>query len=118
MVRIRDLLLPTDEPPIKTEEREERFAKPANPLSETTHFEVEFILDTVCPNCYVCLRNLDAAIAIHKEQHPDSTFEVTCSPFILDPAGYRSGEFSFSCSSTICQPAAGRRVCNASLPTK
>ncbi|KAK9792107.1 putative Thioredoxin-like protein [Seiridium cardinale] len=62
----------------------------STPALENLHFTVEFILDTICPHCYIGLRNLNTAIRLYKEQQPNATFEVTCSPIVLNPGAGRS----------------------------
>ena len=98
MVSIQDLLLPTEEEPVASPRGldERPGGKPASPtkvpvIASSTHFRVEFILDTICPHCYIGLKNLSAAIQIHQERHPEDTFEVTFSPIILNRAAGRSG---------------------------
>lgn len=59
-------------------------------ISETTHFVIEFILDIVCPYCYITLKNLDAAITLYKAGHPEAVIDVVCTPFFLDPLAVRS----------------------------
>ncbi|RYP42880.1 hypothetical protein DL770_011922 [Monosporascus sp. CRB-9-2] len=91
MISIQDLLLPTEEEPA---------AKPggfdggrptaAEPAARTAHFRIEFVLDTICPHCYIGLNNLTAAIQIHQELHPRDTFDITFSPIILDRAAGRN----------------------------
>ncbi|XXG95869.1 hypothetical protein Hte_002141 [Hypoxylon texense] len=58
--------------------------------TETTRFVVEFILDLVCPYCYITLKNLDTAVTLYKAKHPEAVFEVVCTPFMLDPLAARS----------------------------
>ncbi|RYO81013.1 hypothetical protein DL766_006602 [Monosporascus sp. MC13-8B] len=97
MISIQDLLLPTEEEPA---------AKPggvdggrptaAEPAAMTTHFRIEFVLDTVCPHCYIGLKNLAAAIQIHQELHPGDTFDVTFSPIIIHRAAGRNASIAFS----------------------
>ncbi|KAI2628756.1 hypothetical protein GGR54DRAFT_361474 [Hypoxylon sp. NC1633] len=57
--------------------------------AKTTHFTIEFILDIICPYSYVGLKNLESAIEIHKARHPEATFDIVCSPFLLDPLAAR-----------------------------
>ena len=99
MVSIQDLLLPTEEePPVSPRGSAPgpagAAAGPAAPAAApgSTHFRIEFILDTICPHCYIGLKNLTAAIQIHQGRHPEDTFEVTFSPIILNRAASRSGE--------------------------
>ncbi|RYO97053.1 hypothetical protein DL765_011351 [Monosporascus sp. GIB2] len=97
MISIQDLLLPTEE---------EAAAKPggvgggrptaAEPAARTTHFRIEFVLDTVCPHSYIGLKNLTAAIQIHQELHPGDTLDVTFSPIILHRAAGRNASIAFS----------------------
>lgn len=62
------------------------------PAFGSLHFTIEFILDTICPHCYIGLKNLNVAIDIYKQRYPDATFEVTCSPIVLNPDAGRSGK--------------------------
>ncbi len=93
MISIQDLLLPREEEqPPKHEVVGERRPRRADPEVRVTRFQIEFILDTVCPHSYVGLKNLVAAMQIHREQHPEDTFEVTFSPLLLDRADSQSGK--------------------------
>ncbi|KAK7942845.1 uncharacterized protein PG986_011958 [Apiospora aurea] len=92
MASIRDLLSPMDEQPAVVrgatgyrESYTELSATQSGPIAETTHFTIEFILDTICPHCYIGLRSLSTAIEIYRKLHPEATFEVTCSPMVLNP---------------------------------
>lgn len=97
MTSIRDLLRPADnETSTGKRARDadaDTDAMDIGATAETTHFTIEFILDIICPYCYIALKNLDAAIEIYTARHPEATFEITCSPFLLDPIAARSGEF-------------------------
>ncbi|KAF7542138.1 hypothetical protein G7054_g153 [Neopestalotiopsis clavispora] len=91
MTSIQDLLSPMES------KASAQASKPAETkqhmtttTNETSHFTIEFILDTICPHCYIGLRNLNTAIDVYKKQHPNATFEVTCSPIILNPVAGRS----------------------------
>lgn len=53
---------------------------------------IQTFSDTVCPWSYIGKKNLDSAIDIYKEQHPDVDFEVTWNPFYLHPEAKISGE--------------------------
>ncbi|OTA90546.1 hypothetical protein M434DRAFT_77734 [Hypoxylon sp. CO27-5] len=90
MASIRDLLAPADNRNGKLETKEKGEAARVDTISETTHFTVEFILDVLCPWCYIGLKNLNNAITAYKNRHPGTTFEVICSPFLLDPLAPRS----------------------------
>ncbi|KAI1097633.1 thioredoxin-like protein [Jackrogersella minutella] len=91
MASIRDLLSPVnDRDSNEPEENERHGAAKIDDVPETTHFIVEFILDIICPYSYIGLKNLNAAIADYKTSHPEATFEVVCSPFLLDPLAARS----------------------------
>ncbi|KAK8069692.1 DSBA-like thioredoxin domain protein, partial [Apiospora phragmitis] len=97
MASIKDLLSPMDEQPTvvreKTGQRENRnelTTTQRGSAAETTHFTIEFILDTICPHCYIGLRSLNTAIEIYRKQHPEAAFEVTCSPMVLNPHAARS----------------------------
>ncbi|KAH6647962.1 thioredoxin-like protein [Truncatella angustata] len=87
MASINELLSPVAEPSSSPEQSPQAFVgqKP-----ESLHFTIEFVLDTACPHCYIGLKNLNAAIDAYKLQHPNATFEVTCSPVILSPSAGRS----------------------------
>ncbi|KAI5865946.1 hypothetical protein GGS23DRAFT_617058 [Durotheca rogersii] len=100
MTSIRDLLSPTSQASPErveprgrdggaTEEAGEAGETTAT-AARTTYFVVEFILDLVCPYCYLGLKSLDAAIETYRARHPAAVFEVTCSPFLLDPQAARS----------------------------
>lgn len=90
MASIKDLLIPEDQ--LATEALSS-FNKQITPVTEASaHFTIEFVLDTICPHCYVGLRNLNQAIDTYKARHPGSTFEVICTPFILNPVAQRSGK--------------------------
>ncbi|KAK8045261.1 hypothetical protein PG993_005285 [Apiospora rasikravindrae] len=97
MASIKDLLSPMDEQP--TDFRETTGHRESyNGLSttqhghvaETTHFTIEFVLDTICPHCYIGLRSLNMAIEVYRKRHPEATFEVTCSPMVLNPHAARN----------------------------
>ncbi|KAI1632861.1 thioredoxin-like protein [Biscogniauxia mediterranea] len=86
---IHDLLSPSEDGAIR-ERREDR-PKSGSPISgTTTHFTIELIIDTICPHCYIGMKNLNAAIETHKARHPEATFELVCSPLVLYPASMRS----------------------------
>ncbi|KAK8121057.1 hypothetical protein PG999_005177 [Apiospora kogelbergensis] len=97
MASIKDLLSPIDEQATASKEGTgqekhltERPGTQHSSAAETTHFTIEFILDTICPHCYIGLRSLNTAIEIYRKQHPEATFEVTCSPMVLNPHATRS----------------------------
>lgn len=95
MISIQDLLLPNEDPLAHHERMEEKRTEPVDPAAgKSTHFQIEFILDTICPHCYIGLKNLTAAMQIHQEKYPDDTFEVTFSPVLISRAASRSGRFS------------------------
>ncbi|KAK3051379.1 hypothetical protein LTR09_007402 [Extremus antarcticus] len=50
-----------------------------------THFSISIVSDTVCPWCYIGLRNLQAAIDHRTANHPNDTFSLTWHPFQLNP---------------------------------
>ncbi|KAK7750769.1 hypothetical protein SLS62_007321 [Diatrype stigma] len=98
MISIQDLLLP-DEDPLAHHQRyhegmeAKRYPEGIDLASTariTTHFQIEFILDTICPHCYIGLKNLTIAMQIHQERHPEDTFEVTFSPVMLSRGTSRS----------------------------
>ncbi|KAI0113175.1 thioredoxin-like protein [Daldinia grandis] len=95
MASIRDLLLPvgdedTADGVVKKEEGEEDAKKTNIIPPETTRFMVEFILDLICPYCYIGLKNLKTAIETYRTRHPEAMFEIVCTPFLLDPLAARS----------------------------
>ncbi|RYP21280.1 hypothetical protein DL767_009294 [Monosporascus sp. MG133] len=91
MISIQDLLLPTEEEPAaKPGGVDGRPPTAAEPAARTTHFRIEFVLDTICPHCYIGMKNLTAAIQIHQELHPRDAFDVTFSPIILHRAAGRN----------------------------
>ncbi|KAI8960434.1 hypothetical protein F5Y11DRAFT_266466 [Daldinia sp. FL1419] len=92
MASIQDLLLPADNKDAMeiVVKREDEAAKKTDTIPETTRFVVEFILDVVCPYCYIGLRNLKAAIETYKARHPEAIFEIVSSPFLLHPLAARS----------------------------
>ncbi|KAI0592850.1 thioredoxin-like protein [Biscogniauxia sp. FL1348] len=86
---IQDLLSPSEDGSIK--ERREARIKSGSPMSgTTTHFTIELIIDTICPHCYIGMKNLNAAIETHRARHPEATFDLVCSPLVLYPASMRS----------------------------
>ncbi|KAI1211259.1 uncharacterized protein F4807DRAFT_30108 [Annulohypoxylon truncatum] len=91
MASIQDLLSPTvDQGSKETGAKGQDTFSGIEDVQETTHFVVEFILDVVCPYCYIGFKNLTAAIATYTATHPEATFEVVCSPYLLDPLATRS----------------------------
>ncbi|KAI0839753.1 hypothetical protein F5Y06DRAFT_13875 [Hypoxylon sp. FL0890] len=91
MTRILDLLAPADNAKHVTSKIKEGDENAdTDNVPETMHFTVEFILDVLCPWCYIGLKNLNNAITAYKDRHPGATFEITCSPFLLDPLAPRS----------------------------
>ncbi|KAK5626127.1 hypothetical protein RRF57_001842 [Xylaria bambusicola] len=89
-IRVQDLLIPDDKSSQNSTAKEKRHAKPDSTPSETKYFVIEFIHDTICPFCYIGMKNLLIAIEIYKSKHPDAVFEVTCTPFILAPTAKNS----------------------------
>ncbi|KAI1380398.1 thioredoxin-like protein [Hypoxylon crocopeplum] len=92
MASIQDLLAPAsqDKSVESGAEGSDGGVKETNTTPETTHFTIEFILDLICQYCYIGLKNLESAIEIYRARHPEASFEITCSPFLLDPLGARS----------------------------
>ncbi|KAI1644188.1 thioredoxin-like protein [Daldinia loculata] len=93
MASIRDLLLPVDDKEITgavVKKEEEATEKTDIIPSETTRFLVEFILDVICPYCYIGFKNLKAAIETYRARHPEAIFEIVCTPFLLHPLAARS----------------------------
>ncbi|KAJ8124293.1 hypothetical protein O1611_g9348 [Lasiodiplodia mahajangana] len=84
-MQVQDLLIPDEEPSQSSTIKGKRVAKRNPTLSETKYFVVEFIHDTICPFCYIGMKNLLRAIDVYKSRHPDAVFEVICTPFILAP---------------------------------
>lgn len=102
MASIKDLLSPMAEASLSPGQSPRSDSKPYETTPENLHFTVEFILDTVCPHCYIGLRNLNTAIRIYKEKHPNATFEVTCSPIVLNPQAERSGKYPEPIPTWLC----------------
>ncbi|KAI1387501.1 uncharacterized protein F4822DRAFT_284597 [Hypoxylon trugodes] len=92
MASIQELLSPTANgqkstvPEVRGRNGSPRVDNPG----ETTHFTVEIILDVICPYCYVNCKNLNTAVRTYTARHPEATFMVTCSPYLLDPIAGRS----------------------------
>ncbi len=55
-------------------------------------FQIEIVIDVVCPWCHIGLRRLDAAIALVKRQYPAFECEKRWRPFFLDPDTPPEGE--------------------------
>ncbi|KAH9884097.1 hypothetical protein F4778DRAFT_575646 [Xylariomycetidae sp. FL2044] len=93
MASIKDLLSPSEqETPDGPGDRGQAAMSDSRPMAQTTtHFNVEFIFDTHCPHSYIGFKHLLSAIEIHKARYPGATFELTCSPFFLDPDAAKSG---------------------------
>lgn len=53
---------------------------------------IQTFSDTVCPWSYIGKKNLDNAIDMYKQAHPEVDFEVTWNPFYLNPEAKVSGE--------------------------
>lgn len=53
---------------------------------------IQTFSDTVCPWSYIGKKNLDNAIDMYKQEHPEVNFEVTWNPFYLNPEAKVSGE--------------------------
>ncbi|KAK5168611.1 uncharacterized protein LTR77_005920 [Saxophila tyrrhenica] len=62
---------------------------PSASSHKMTHFEISIVSDTVCPWCYIGLRNLQAAIAQRTAKSPTDTFSLTWDPFQLNPQAPR-----------------------------
>ncbi|KAK4229446.1 thioredoxin-like protein [Podospora fimiseda] len=57
-----------------------------NPLDTSPFtFSIQIISDTVCPWCYIGHKSLQAAISSHLSVYPNTTFDLSWSPFILYP---------------------------------
>ncbi|KAG4220946.1 hypothetical protein PC116_g30575 [Phytophthora cactorum] len=93
MASIRDLLLPADDRDAAgaVVKKEDEDAK-TDVTSGTARFVVEFILDVICPYCYIGFKNLKAAIETYRVRHPEAVFEIVCLPFLLHPLADRSGK--------------------------
>ncbi|KAI0438409.1 hypothetical protein F4803DRAFT_99877 [Xylaria telfairii] len=89
-MRVQDLLIPDEKPSQDSAAKGKRPTKSNSASPETKHFVIEFIHDTICPFCYIGMKNLLMAIDIYKSKHPDDVFEVTCTPFILAPTAKTS----------------------------
>ncbi|KAI0849715.1 hypothetical protein F5Y00DRAFT_268806 [Daldinia vernicosa] len=93
MASIRDLLLPVDnkdDTKVVVKKEDEAAGKTDIIPTETTRFLVEFILDVICPYCYIGFKNLKTAIETYKARHPNTNFEIVCTPFLLHPLAARS----------------------------
>jgi predicted DsbA family dithiol-disulfide isomerase len=51
-----------------------------------TQFQISIVSDTVCPWCFIGLRNLQAAIAERCRRTPRDTFTIKWIPFQLNPS--------------------------------
>ncbi|KAI1480478.1 thioredoxin-like protein [Daldinia eschscholtzii] len=91
MASIRDLLLPADDRDAAgaVVKKEDEDAK-TDVTSGTARFIVEFILDVICPYCYIGFKNLKAAIETYRVRHPEAVFKIVCLPFLLHPLADRS----------------------------
>jgi hypothetical protein len=93
MTSIKNLLLSAEEQrPFSGRSSRKHTKQRSSSGSGRLHFTIEFILDTICPHCYIGLRNLNTAIHLYKQQYPNATFEVACSPFMLKPDAGCSGK--------------------------
>lgn len=92
-IRVQDLLVSDEEPSQNPAVEGNPATKPDSTPSEIKYFLIEFIHDTICPFCYIGMKNLLMAIDIYKSRHSDAVFEVTCTPFILAPTAKISGKF-------------------------
>ena len=48
-------------------------------------FQIDVVSDVVCPWCFIGKRNLESALEIWREKHPDETPTVRWHPFQLNP---------------------------------
>lgn len=92
-MKIQDLLIHDEEPSHNATAKGKQSARHHATPSEIKYFGIEFIHDTICPFCYIGLKNLLSAIDRYKSAHPDAVFEVTCTPFILAPTAPISCKF-------------------------
>ncbi|KAI1801274.1 thioredoxin-like protein [Daldinia bambusicola] len=91
MASIQDLLLPADDKDSTgTVVKGEDEVTKTNGVRKTRKFVVEFILDVICPYCYIGFKNLKAAMETYRARHPEATFEIVCLPFLLHPLAARS----------------------------
>lgn len=70
-------------------------------MAQPLTIKIQTFADTVCPWSYIGKKNLDKAIEVYKEQHPDVDFEVTWNPFYLHPEAKISGKNSDLPPSTV-----------------
>jgi hypothetical protein len=92
-IRIQDLLTSEEKPSAHSAGKGGSPPRLDPTSSETQYFVVEFIHDTICPFCYIGMKNLFTAIDIYKLKYPNAIFEVTCTPFILAPTAKPSCKF-------------------------
>lgn len=92
-MRVQDLLIPDEKPFQDSAAKGKGPTKSTSASPETKYFVIEFIHDTICPFCYIGMKNLLMAIDIYKSKHPNDVFEVTCTPFILAPTAKTSCKF-------------------------
>ncbi|KAI0189649.1 thioredoxin-like protein [Astrocystis sublimbata] len=88
-MRIQDLLIPGEKPAQASAAKGKGPARP-DATPDTQYYAVEFIHDTICPFCYIGMKNLLKATDIHRSKYPDDVFEITCTPFILGPTAKTS----------------------------
>ncbi|KAJ2973291.1 hypothetical protein NUW58_g8973 [Xylaria curta] len=79
-MRVQDLLIPEESPRQDSAAKGKNPANPGSAVTENKYFVIEFIHDTICPFCYIGMKNLLMAIDIYKSKHSDAVFEVTYSP--------------------------------------
>lgn len=53
---------------------------------------IQIFSDTICPWSYIGKKDLEYAMKVYKEHHPDVHFETTWIPFYLNPKAKVSGE--------------------------
>ncbi|KAI1118272.1 hypothetical protein F5Y14DRAFT_463302 [Nemania sp. NC0429] len=85
-MQVQDLLISEEEPSQRQPVGGKSVAQINAAPPEINYFIIEFIHDTICPFCYIGMKNLLMAIDKYKSNHPDAVFEVTCTPFILAPS--------------------------------
>jgi len=93
IMQVQDLLIPDEDLSDNSAKKGKAHIRPSPTSSETKYFVIEFIHDTVCPFCYIGMRNLFTAIDIYKSKHPDSVFETTSTPSILATTAKISRKF-------------------------
>ncbi|KAI1814878.1 thioredoxin-like protein [Poronia punctata] len=92
-MQVQDLLIPDEDLSDNSTEKGKGRVRSGAASLETRYFVIEFIHDTVCPFCYIGMKNLFRAIDIYKQRHPDAVFEITATPSILATTAKASAYF-------------------------